>query len=106
MLSTKNIKLKAGKLVSKFIGLFKILECIRELAYKLELLSLYDRLHSTFYISLLKEYIAKEGREPLLYFARELPELLDDNKEQEWEVEAIIDYKYFGKSKERKYLIK
>ena len=106
MLSTKNIKLKAGKLAPKFIGLFKILKCIGELAYKLELPSLYDRLYPTFYVSLLEEYMAKEGREPLLYFAGKLLELLDDDEEQEQEVEAIVDYKYFGRSKEQKYLIK
>jgi hypothetical protein len=59
LLLTKNIKFKEGKLVLKFISLFKILKCIRELAYKLELLSIYNCLYPTFYISLLKEYIAK-----------------------------------------------
>ena len=81
MLSTKNIKLKAKKLAPKFISLFKILKYIKELIYKLELSSLYDRLYSTFYISFFKEYIAKEGREPLLYFAGKLPELSDNNEE-------------------------
>ena len=35
MLSTKNIKLKAGKLALKFISPFKILEYIGDLVYKL-----------------------------------------------------------------------
>jgi hypothetical protein len=55
----KNIKFKEGKLALKFINLFKILKCIRELAYKLKLPSIYNRLYPTFYISLFKEYIAK-----------------------------------------------
>jgi hypothetical protein len=59
LLSTKNLKFKEGKLALKFISPFKILKYIKELAYKLELPSIYDCLYFTFYISLLKEYIAK-----------------------------------------------
>jgi hypothetical protein len=81
MLLTRNIKLKARKLKPKFIGPFKVLEYIRQVAYKLELSSIYDRLYPTFHISLLKEYIVKKGQEPYLYPTRELPELVDNNKE-------------------------
>ena len=59
LLLTKNIKFKEGKLILKFISLFKILKYIRKLVYKLKLLNIYNRLYPTFYISLLKEYIAK-----------------------------------------------
>jgi hypothetical protein len=59
LLLIKNIKFKEGKLVLKFISLFKILKYIKELAYKLELFNIYDYLYFTFYISLFKEYIAK-----------------------------------------------
>ena len=61
LLFIKNIKLKAGKLVLKFIGPFKILKYIEQSAYKLELLTLYERLYLTFYVSLLKKYVAKKG---------------------------------------------
>jgi hypothetical protein len=40
LLLIKNIKFKEGKLVLKFISLFKILKYIRELAYKLKLLNI------------------------------------------------------------------
>jgi hypothetical protein len=59
LLLIKNIKFKEGKLILKFISLFKILKYIKELIYKLKLFSLYDYLYSTFYISFFKEYIAK-----------------------------------------------
>jgi hypothetical protein len=59
LLLIKNIKFKEGKLILKFISLFKILKYIRELAYKLKLLNIYNYLYLTFYISLFKEYIAK-----------------------------------------------
>jgi hypothetical protein len=55
----KNIKFKEGKLVLKFISLFKILKYIKELVYKLELLNIYNCLYLTFYISLFKKYIIK-----------------------------------------------
>ena len=98
---TKNLKLKPGKLAPKFIGPFKILECIGESVYKLELPSLYNRLYLTFHISLLEEYVAKKGQDPDLYLTGEFPELADDDEEQEWEVEAIVDYKQDGRYKER-----
>jgi hypothetical protein len=83
MLSTKNIKLKAGKLEPKFIGPFRILKYIGDSAYKLELPSIYNHLYPTFHVSLLKEYVAKKGQEPHLYPSGELPELADNNEEQE-----------------------
>ena len=81
LLSTKNIKLKVGKLAPKFIGPFKILEYVGQSAYKLELLTLYERLHPTFHVSLLEEYVAKKGQEPYLYISRELSELSNNNDE-------------------------
>jgi hypothetical protein len=59
LLLIKNIKFKERKLILKFISLFKILKCIKELVYKLELLNIYNYLYLTFYISLFKEYIIK-----------------------------------------------
>jgi hypothetical protein len=59
LLLTKNIKFKEGKLALKFINLFKIINYIIKLVYKLELLNIYNRLYPTFYISLLKKYIVK-----------------------------------------------
>jgi hypothetical protein len=83
ILLIRNIKLKAGKLKLKFIGLFRILKYISNSVYKLELLSIYNYLYSTFYISLLKEYITKKGQKPYLYPSGKLPELANNNKEQE-----------------------
>jgi hypothetical protein len=59
LLLTKNIKFKEGKLILKFISLFKIFKYIKKLAYKLKLPSIYNCLYLTFYISFFKEYIAK-----------------------------------------------
>lgn len=104
MLSTRNIKLKTGKLGPKFIGPFKIIECIGPAAYKLDLPTLYSRLHPTFHVSLLEEYIAGPGKDPEMFPSGELPELSEDDEEQEWEVEGILDHKQDRGT--RKYLIK
>ncbi len=61
MLLIKNIKLKTGKLLLKFIGPFQILKCVRELAYKLKLPSLYNKLYPIFHVSLLEEYVPRKG---------------------------------------------
>jgi hypothetical protein len=61
LLLTKNFKLKEGKLILKFISLFKILKYIKKLVYKLELLNIYNHLYFTFYISFFKKYIIKKG---------------------------------------------
>ena len=81
MLSIKNIKLKAGKLALKFISLFKILEYIREVVYKLDLLNLYEKLYSTFHVSLLEKYISRRGQVPDLYLLGDLLELVDNDEE-------------------------
>ncbi|PMD11946.1 hypothetical protein NA56DRAFT_588034, partial [Hyaloscypha hepaticicola] len=60
ILLIKNLKLKLGKLIFKFISPFKILEYISESIYKLEFLNLYNRLYLTFYIFLFEEYIIKK----------------------------------------------
>jgi transposase InsO family protein len=105
LLSTKNIHFKIGKLAPKFIGPFKITECIGEAAYRLELPSMYDRLHNVFNVNLLKEYHIRKGEGPESYGKGELPELAEDDEDQEWEVEAIVDDRKQGK-RQIEYLIK
>jgi hypothetical protein len=61
LLLIKNLKFKVGKLILKFINLFKILKYIKELAYKLNIFNIYNYLYFTFYISFFKEHIAIKG---------------------------------------------
>ena len=81
MLFIKNIKLKARKLILKFISLFKILKYIKEVVYKLDLLNLYKKLYLIFYIFLFKKYVLKRRQELTLYLLRNLLELVNNNKE-------------------------
>ncbi|GJY70711.1 putative reverse transcriptase domain-containing protein [Tanacetum coccineum] len=50
-----------GKLSSKFIGPFKILKRIGEVAYVLELLEEMRGIHNTFHVSYLRKYLADES---------------------------------------------
>lgn len=105
MLSTKNIKLATGKLGPKFIGPFQVTKCIGQSAYRLELPSLYSRLHNVFHVELLEPYISRNGADPAA--GRTMPELAEDDAQEEWEVESILDHDDTDRRrKTRKYLIK
>nr|GFC02498.1 putative reverse transcriptase domain-containing protein [Tanacetum cinerariifolium]GFC07175.1 putative reverse transcriptase domain-containing protein [Tanacetum cinerariifolium] len=51
---------KQGKLNPRFVGPFKVLERIRDVAYKLDLPEELSRVHNTFYVSNLKKCHANE----------------------------------------------
>ncbi|GKF07807.1 hypothetical protein Tco_0042031, partial [Tanacetum coccineum] len=51
---------KRGKLNPRYVGPFKVLEKVGEVAYKLELPEELSRLHNTFHVSNLKKYHADE----------------------------------------------
>nr|GEY82536.1 putative reverse transcriptase domain-containing protein [Tanacetum cinerariifolium] len=51
---------KRGKLNPRYVGPFKVLERIREVAYKLDLLEELSRVHNTFHVSNLKKCHADE----------------------------------------------
>ena len=48
---------KRGKLSPRYIGPYKIVERIGEVAYRLELPSYLDRIHDVFHVSMLRKYI-------------------------------------------------
>ncbi|GKF63583.1 hypothetical protein Tco_0187031, partial [Tanacetum coccineum] len=57
---------KQGKLNLRYVGPFRVLEKVREVAYKLELLEELSRVHNTFYVSNLKKCHANEPLAVLL----------------------------------------
>jgi hypothetical protein len=111
MLSTTNLRLKVAeqtpKLMSKFIGPFKVLQIISPVAYRIELPPTLS-IHPVFHVSRLKPY--RDGQEefPLRDAppARPPPEILPDG-EQAWEVDRIVarrERKY-GRGKRIEYLV-
>nr|GFD51027.1 putative reverse transcriptase domain-containing protein [Tanacetum cinerariifolium] len=51
---------KRGKLNHRYVGPFKVLERIRDVGYKLDLLEELSRVHNTFHVSNLKKCHADE----------------------------------------------
>jgi hypothetical protein len=81
LLLTKNLRLRAGKLSLKFIGLFKIIECIGDSVYRLDLLSQYEKLYPVFNVSLLEVYHPRKGHKPWKYLTREFLDLVEEDEE-------------------------
>jgi hypothetical protein len=93
-LSTKNIRFRSGKLTPKLIGPFEIVKIVGTQSYKLRLPPLYERLHPVFHVSLLEPYRAPPGQHPTQWSG---PELAEEEGEEEWEVETILDHRSRGK---------
>ncbi|GJW30532.1 hypothetical protein Tco_0047407 [Tanacetum coccineum] len=77
---------KRGKLNSRYIGPFKVLEKVGTVAYRLELLQQLSRVHSTFYFSNLKKCLSDESLvipldeihiDDKLHFVEEPMEIMD-----------------------------
>jgi hypothetical protein len=81
LLSTKNLRLRAGKLSLKFISLFKIIEYIGNSVYRLNLLSQYKKLYSVFNVSLLEVCHLRKGYKPWKYLTREFLDLVEEDEE-------------------------
>ena len=102
LLSTKNITLKmlgTAKLLPRFVGPFKIIGKINDVAYRLELPPSMP-IHNVFHVSLLKEY-HDDGR----VRPPPPPELI--GQELEYEVQEILSHRYrkAGKKKYLQYLV-
>jgi hypothetical protein len=80
LFSTKNLRLKTGKLSPKFIGLFKIIKYIGNSIYYLDLLSQYKKLYPIFNVSLLEVYYLRKGHKPWNYLIGEFPDLEEDGE--------------------------
>ncbi|CAG8816953.1 545_t:CDS:1, partial [Racocetra persica] len=86
IISQKNAKRVSKKLIAKLIGLFKIVQKISAITYRLKLMEIL-RIHPVFHVSLLKPYYPSEFRDEV---RKELPKIATKNPE-EHEVEAILD---------------
>ena len=77
---------KSGKLSSRYIGSYRIVERIREVAYRLELPSDLDCIHDVFHVSMLCKYIPDPS--PVL---TEQPVEIQENLTYEEEPVQILD---------------
>ena len=101
LLSTKNMQIKkdnlSRKLLSRYIGPFKILNRVGKQAYELELPPTM-KMHDVFHVSLLKRYHEEGSHQP-----PPVTILLDG--EQEHEVQEILDHRQEAK-KSKSYLVR
>ena len=91
LLNTSNIKLKmpgVRKLLSRWIGPFKVLKRVGKVAYKLELPKTL-KIHDVFHISLLKSYKTSSKVQPLP------PPILEDD-ELSFDVERVLTHEVRG----------
>ena len=101
-LKAKNLALPyaSTKLAPKCHGPFRITKEISPVAYQLELPRAWT-IHDVFHSLLLTPY--KETQEHGAQFQHPPPELIDN--EEEYEVEDIINHRYYGKRHQLQYLI-
>jgi hypothetical protein len=87
-LNTKNLTLKhpgTRKLLPRYVGPFKIMQRIGEVAYKLKLPAKL-KMHDVFHVSLLKPY-RSDGRYPAM------PEVIDLTGELSYQVDTILAHR-------------
>ena len=77
---------KRGNLSPRYIGPYKIVERIGEVAYRLELPSYLDRIHDVFHVSMLRKYIPNPS-----HVLTEQPVEIQENLTYEEEPVQILD---------------
>jgi len=102
-LEATNLKLPyhTPKLAPRQQGPFCVSKVISPVAYQLALLLSWG-IHNVFHVSLLLPYKETAAHGP--NFTRPLPDLIEG--EEEYEVEAIINHRHYGRRHQLQYLIK
>jgi hypothetical protein len=102
-LEAQNLKsqYQSSKLAPKRHGPFQVIKEVSPVAYQLRLPASW-RIHDVFHVSLLSPYRKTTTHGP--NFTRPLPDLI--GREEEYEVQAILNYRHHGRSRMLQYLIK
>ncbi|KAJ9530666.1 hypothetical protein QJQ45_014820 [Haematococcus lacustris] len=101
LLSTKNMRLKPGKarkLLPRFVGPFKVLDLVGQVAVHLQLPASMSRLHPVFHVSLIKPYTGTD-----VGFMPPPVEWLDE--EPVYYVERLLDHRHVHAGKAKEFLV-
>jgi transposase InsO family protein len=103
-LATRNLRVKKGekKLMVRYIGPLRVLERIGSQAYRVALPTKYHRIHNVFHVSLLEPWHIRPQDQSQAEEVLVMPDLEED--ENEWEIQAVTDYKKV--QKKQFYLVK
>ena len=85
------------KLRIRYMGSFRVLECIGKTAYRLDLRGRFKSMYNVFHVSLLKKHIPRSS-------STNPSEPIQIEGEEHFEVEALMQHKSRGNSQQ--YLIK
>jgi hypothetical protein len=98
LINVKNFRVRKSckKLTDRYVRPFKVSKSISLNAYELELSEIYEKLHRTFLISLLKPYSRKKGEKP--------SRLIDLDKKDKFQIKNIR--KERGSKENPQFLIK
>ena len=101
-LDVKNLKMThpTHKLQAKRYGLFKIINALSHVVYQLQLPPSW-KIHNVFHASYLSQYW--ETKEHGLNYLEPPPDIIEG--QPEWEVEAILGMRLYGRKKEKQYRV-
>ena len=104
LVSTRNLKIKGvpSKLQKRFVGPFRVLETIREQAYRLALPDEW-KIHPVFHVSLLRDWKAAGVQEDRPVDQNDVPEV----EEPFWEIEKLLRWRKVKRNKKilKEYLV-
>ena len=94
LLSSKTLHLAGTrKLRARYVGPFRVMECIRRTAYRLDLKGRLKQVHNILYVSQLKKHIPGGS-------STTLPEPIQVKGEDHFEVEALLKHRSWGNSQQ------
>ena len=98
LLSSKTLHLAGTKkLRARFVGPFRVMECIGKIAYRLDLRGRFQGVHHVFHVTQLKRHIPGGS-------STSSPKLIQVEGEEHFKAEALLQHRSRGKS--RYYLVR